>query len=124
MAEDQPVILDQLKDNPIESIDTPDLERYVKKLYADELRESSITLDELIAGAKLARYFGSHDHCIYDDTPQYGRIAPSVSSDGGYLGKRERNAIKIQRSAAFWNEPKDLLVTLVGSLITRSNFTN
>lgn len=57
--------------------------------------------------------FGNHDDEIDNDTPQQGETNPSVASESEFLGRRERKAIKIQRSLAFWNEPKDLLVTLV-----------
>ncbi|KAH0547679.1 hypothetical protein FGG08_000168 [Glutinoglossum americanum] len=111
----EPAITDQLKDNPIENIGETDLKRYVETLYEEKFRDNgSVTLEELIAGAELARNFGNHDDHIEDDTPQHGKTSPSVTSNSQFLGKRERNAIKVQRSLAFWREPKDLLVTLAG----------
>ncbi|KAH8587427.1 major facilitator superfamily domain-containing protein [Bisporella sp. PMI_857] len=110
----EPVITENLTENPIENLDIPDLKRYIDRLYKDEFEnKGSITAEELWVGAKLARYFGNHDDEIDDDTPQQGKTNPSITSASELLGRREKEAIRIQRSLAFWDEPKDLLVTLV-----------
>ncbi|KAE9378467.1 MFS general substrate transporter [Stipitochalara longipes BDJ] len=110
----EPVITENLTENPIENLELRDLERYIDQLYTNQFKDkNSVTHEELWIGAKLAKHFGNHDDEIDDYTPQQGKTSPSVTSASELLGIREKKAIKIQRSLAFWNEPKDLLVTLV-----------
>ncbi|KAI9765689.1 MAG: hypothetical protein M1840_007247 [Geoglossum simile] len=110
-------IPDLLKDDPLGPITIVDLRTYVTKLHDDHFKDkSSVTLDELWTGARLAKNFGNHsledvvpgDHRI----PPRGVLSESIS-DRELLWPRERAAFKIQQSRAFWREPKDLLVTLV-----------
>jgi hypothetical protein len=48
-----------------------------------------------------------------DETQRSWDDNSSIASDTGLLTEREWKAIRIQQSLAFWQEPKDLIVTLV-----------
>jgi hypothetical protein len=48
-----------------------------------------------------------------DNTQRSWGDNSSIAFDTGLLTEREWKAIRIQQSLAFWQEPKDLLITLV-----------
>jgi hypothetical protein len=94
-------LVDQLVDNPLESIDPDDLQRQIENFHKKEFKDADlVTLEELCKGAKLAITYGNH-------------IKSADAPVGGLLEKREWDAIEHQRSLRFWLEPKGLLVTLV-----------
>jgi hypothetical protein len=50
-----PIITENVKENPIESIEAPELKKYIEALYDAEFKDKdSATLEELRIGAKLA----------------------------------------------------------------------
>jgi hypothetical protein len=56
------------------------------------------------------------NHQLIDGNPPNEVLREHINPDpqaGQVVGEREWEALKIQNSKAFWNEPKDLLVTLV-----------
>ena len=81
-------------DHPIRYIEDWKLPRYLKPLY--EKLDGLISEEELEESAKLAK----RDHLI--------TIGQHV--DG--VNEAEKRSLDIQRSAAFWREPKELLLTL------------
>ncbi|OCL04055.1 hypothetical protein AOQ84DRAFT_226472 [Glonium stellatum] len=109
----------KLKQNPIEHMDPQMLWNSLKVLYNKFENKDSITFEELWVGAMLAKKYGDHnlgpdgsdaaipDLRISDEEP------PRVGPDFEPLNRREKRAIRVQHSLAFWEEPKGLLVTLM-----------
>ncbi|KAF4628579.1 hypothetical protein G7Y89_g9571 [Cudoniella acicularis] len=120
---------ERLKDNPIDTIELPDLRRYIDALYEAEFNNKDcITPEELWTGAKLARSYGYRtkpdeeeptDEETDDDIPSQGSANASVTSASAILKEPEWKAIKIQQSLAFWREPKDLLVACCVASLTQ-----
>ncbi|KAF2489983.1 MFS general substrate transporter [Lophium mytilinum] len=114
---------DKLKDNPFEELDLPALKQHVKTLYAKHFEGKHIvTENELQVGARLARNYGYHDppkdlESQGSNDRRRGSLASSLVSDQSLLEPHEWSAIKVQQSKIFWDEPKDLLVTMVACCI-------
>jgi hypothetical protein len=125
------------KDNPLDDLENHVLDGHVKKLWEKEFKDkNSVTEEELLIGARLARseYFvcpqynpiiltrpytdyGNHMRMeTYDDDPdvvQRPSFTPSIDSVTSFLQPHDWKAIEVQQSKKFWNEPKDLIITLV-----------
>lgn len=81
-------------DNPIRYIPDDRLREYLEPLR-DNCGDA-VTMDDLERGAKLAKI----EHAL-----DLGMKTPLLTNS-------ERESLKIQRSPAFWREPKDLQITL------------
>ena len=81
-------------DNPIRYIPDDRLREYLEPLL--ENCGDAVTMDVLERGARLAKI----EHAL-----DLGMETPLLTNS-------ERESLKIQRSAAFWREPKDLQITL------------
>ncbi|KAF2650728.1 hypothetical protein K491DRAFT_697058 [Lophiostoma macrostomum CBS 122681] len=106
------------KDNPLDDLETEVLDDHVTKLWEREFKgKNSVTEEELLIGARLARSYGNHMQMEeYDDDldaahPRH--FTRSVDSVTSFLQPHDWKAIKNQQSKKFWNEPKDLIITLV-----------
>ncbi|KAL8869867.1 MAG: hypothetical protein Q9174_003946 [Haloplaca sp. 1 TL-2023] len=82
-------------DHPIRYIEDHELPLFLQPLH--ERLNGLVTMKELVESAKLAK----QEHSIAIGLPVEG------------LTEAERIEMEIQRSSAFWREPKDLVITLV-----------
>lgn len=117
MTEEDIVREEQLRDNPLESLGRQELDDQIKNFHADHFSQTnSVTVRELVIGARLARNYGNHSQDADDSTDATDRRPVSISSStcaaNRLLGKPEWTALKNQESRKFWLEPKGLLVTL------------
>ncbi|KAL8772478.1 MAG: hypothetical protein Q9209_002430 [Squamulea sp. 1 TL-2023] len=81
-------------DNPIRYIPDDQLREYLEPLRIN--CEDAVSMDDLERGAKLAKM----EHAL------------DLGVETRLLTTSERKSLDIQRSAAFWREPKDLQMTL------------
>ncbi|KAL8783696.1 MAG: hypothetical protein Q9213_004435 [Squamulea squamosa] len=81
-------------DNPLRYIPDDRLREYLEPLQIN--CEDAVTMDDLERGAKLAKM----EHAL------------DLGVETRLLTSSERKSLDIQRSAAFWREPKDLQITL------------
>ena len=81
-------------DHPMRHIADHELPRFLERLW--EMLDDLVTKEELEESAKLAK----RDHWL----------AIGQQLDG--LTPAEKRSLEIQRSSAFWREPKDLQLTL------------
>ncbi|KAL8730065.1 MAG: hypothetical protein Q9181_004796 [Wetmoreana brouardii] len=91
-----------MRDNKGGVVDFPlrYIEDYALEEALEPLREKCrgiVTSEELLRGAQLAKV----GHMLDEGRPV-----------NIHLTRAEKKALEIQRSSAFWNEPKDLLLTL------------
>jgi MFS family permease len=112
-------VSEELKDNPIQSLDLSELRVFITHLYEAKFDgKDSVTFDELWIGAKIAKNFGNHSPPdVEDRIPPERSAEPSITSANGLLDTREWKAITVQQSLSFWQEPKDLLVTLAACCV-------
>lgn len=86
-------------DHPIRYIEDHKLPQFLSGLH--KRLQDAATMEELIESAKLAK----QEHSLLIGEPVDG------------LTLAEEKAYDIQRSGAFWNEPKDLLLTLAACCV-------
>ncbi|KAF4633316.1 hypothetical protein G7Y89_g4802 [Cudoniella acicularis] len=106
----------RLLDNPVSYLDGASIRACTERLYVEMFQgRGSVTFKELLKGAYLARNYGYHflpDREDGEDEEDEENL--SLSEQDNFLSLKEWRSLEIQYSNAFWKEPKDLLVTLVG----------
>lgn len=99
-------------DSPLRTIPDHELPGYLEPLKAE--CGDVVTNEELLRGAILAKsMLGPFDQMLLDHTETLQvEHSLDVGADTDILTEPERQGLEIQRSSAFWREPKDLLLTL------------